>query len=145
MKYATTSVQQNIVPSLSAVVLNLGAMRHFMNLKQVSLLDPCWQLNMPSGHQMKGGHGHWSNYHKPFLNTRILAAASSSHHSLVFPHKDSLDIDGRQVSCDAIIDLLMPSVTPDRLDKMKQVSSSLLPELQRSAASSSHPWWKNVS
>jgi hypothetical protein len=40
---------------------------------------------------------------------------------VVFPHNDTISVDGREVNYRQIIDMLAPAVTPERLEKMQQV------------------------
>jgi hypothetical protein len=47
------------------------------------------------------------------------AAAAAS--PVVFPHSDTVSVDGRDVHYRQIIDMLAPAVTPERLEKMQQV------------------------
>lgn len=41
---------------------------------------------------------------------------------VVFPHSDKVSLEGSEISCSKLVEMLQASVTPDRLQKMQQVS-----------------------
>jgi hypothetical protein len=49
------------------------------------------------------------------------APATAAASQVVFPHSDTIHVDGRDVGYRQIIDMLAPAVTPERLEKMQQV------------------------
>lgn len=55
--------------------------------------------------------------------TRQISCKITAHHvdQLVFPHSDTVNLEGKEVSVDRLIEVLEDSVTPERLEKMKQV------------------------
>lgn len=40
----------------------------------------------------------------------------------VFPHSDTVSLDGKQVQASRLVEVLQDSLTPERIDKMRQVT-----------------------
>jgi hypothetical protein len=59
-----------------------------------------------------------------YSRATVVAAATpgtAAASQVVFPHSDTIHVDGRDVDYRQIIDMLAPAVTPERLEKMQQV------------------------
>lgn len=59
---------------------------------------------------------------------------------LVFPHNDSILVEGKDVSCERLIELLSPTTSDERLRKMQQVGPTAgQHQLTAVTAVQSHP------